>query len=69
MQYSKLKENVQAADLPEVDPFLQAKIDNTNDHYNKTVERYKELYPDADPTEILSLEELNKRIELAENKA
>jgi hypothetical protein len=67
MQYSKLKENVQATDLPEVDPYLQAKIDNTNDHYNKTVERYKELYPDADPTEILSLEELNKRIELAEN--
>ena len=69
MQYSKLKENVQAADLPEVDPFLQAKINNTADHYNNTLTRYKELYPDADPTQILSLEELNRLIADAEAKS
>jgi hypothetical protein len=69
MQYSKLKENVQAADLPEVDPFLQAKISNTADHYNQTVARYKELYPDADPAQIHSLEELNRLIADAEAKA
>lgn len=69
MQYSKLKENVVAADLPEVDPFLQAKINNAADHYNKTVERYKQLYPDADPTQIHSLDELNRLIAEAEAKA
>lgn len=69
MQYSKLKEKVEAVDLPEVDPFLQAKMNGAADEYNKTVERYKQLYPDGDPTQIHSLEELKRLIEEADAKS
>lgn len=69
MQYSKLKEKVEAADLPEVDPFLEAKINNGVDQYNKTYERYKQLYPDHDPIQVHTLEELNQLIQDAEAKA
>lgn len=61
LQYSRMKENVSANDLPDTDPFLVAKMNTQLTEHDELRAKYAELYQEQAPVEF-STDELKQKI-------